>query len=187
MAKKPLPTPEELRQLLRYEPETGKLYWLLRAGETRGVKAFNSNYAGKEAFTCRMGEKHLQGRIHDRGFLAHRVIWAIVYGQWPTGEIDHINGDPVDNRIENLRDIPKPENQRNMKCPSTNSSGVCGVSWRPQRGKWRARIWHNGREVSLGHYEKIEDAAAAREAALVRYGYHRNHGRTKPVQNENIS
>ena len=177
MAGKPDITPELLRQLMRYEPETGKLFWLMRSGGTRGDNVFNSLYAGKEAFTCRMGHKHLQGRVFNRPFLAHRVAWALHYGAWPNGEIDHINGNPIDNRIENLRDIPKAENQRNMKRSTRNTSGVSGVSWRKTRKKWRARIKVDGKEKSLGHFERFEDAVRARQAALVKCGYHPNHGR----------
>ena len=76
MAAKPLPSPETLRQLLRYEPETGKLFWRRRPVTSTGDKIFNRLYADREAFTYRMGHKHKQGRVNGKALLAHRVVWA---------------------------------------------------------------------------------------------------------------
>lgn len=179
MAEHPLPTPAELRQLLRYDPKTGKLFWRARPLDpnSRGPTIFNRRYAGKEAFTCRMGQKHLQGRVHNRGLLAHRVIWALVYGEWPRGQIDHINGNPVDNRLSNLRDIPGAENQRNMKRFVTNTSGVGGVTWQDDRQRWRVRVKFDGREKHLGRFKDFGEAVRVRNEALAAHGYHPNHGR----------
>lgn len=183
MATKPIPTPDLLRQLLRYEPETGKLFWLERSPSlfqdsyrtADGCAAnWNSRWAGKEAFTSRMAAGHLQGRIDYRAYLAHRVAWAIFYGEWPKGEIDHINHDGADNRIENLRDVSHAENLRNQSLRQNNSSGVTGVA---RIGDvWYARIKQGGKLIHLGYFELFEDAVTARKDAEVRLGYHPNHG-----------
>lgn len=179
MANRPLPSPAELRQLLRYEPETGKLFWLAREinPNDRGPTIFNKRYAGKEAFTCRMGQKHLQGRVYNHGLLAHRVIWALIYGEWPHWQIDHINGNPTDNRLANLRDVRAVENQRNMKRPSNNTSGVSGVDWQEGRQRWRARIKVGGKNIHVGRFIEFGDAVRARQDALARHDFHPNHGR----------
>ena len=181
MADAELLSPDMIRQLLRYTPETGKLYWLERVisqcANERAMHVFNAQFAGKEAFTCRMGKKHLQGRIFRRSYLAHRVVWALVYGEWPHGQIDHINGDPVDNRLSNLRDIPSADNQRNMKKPSTNTSGVSGVAYDKRRGKWRARIGSRDSEITIGRYDTFGEAVAARKTMEQKLGFHPNHGR----------
>lgn len=183
MAKKPNPTPDLLRQLLRYEPETGKLYWrerpsslfqnLYRSAEGCAAN-WNSRWAGREALTCRMPNGHLQGRIDYGSFLAHRVAWAIYYGEWPEDHIDHINHDPADNRIENLRVVTHAENHRNLSRRADNSSGVTGV----QRvgNVWVASIKHGGKRIYLGRFSQLDEAAAVRKAAERRFGYHPNHG-----------
>ena len=187
MATKPLPTPQYLRQLLRYEPETGKLFWRERPANLfkpdgyrtpEGCAAnWNSRWAGKEAFTANIGTGHLHGRIDYKAHLAHRVAWALHYGEWPKGEIDHINHDPADNRVENLRDVTHSENLKNQSLRRNNRSGVTGVKLRQEGGPWIANIKHAGKLIYLGKFDRFEDAVAARKEAEGRYGYHANHGR----------
>lgn len=100
----------------------------------------------------------------------------MVHGVWPDF-IDHINGDKADNRITNLRSIVKQENHRNMKRFSSSSTGVTGVTRHHQTNKWRAYITVNQKQLSLGCFERIDDAIAARKAAEAAHGFHPNHGR----------
>lgn len=189
MATKPLPSPEALRQLLRYEPETGKLFWLERCSAMfpdgsgrytadRSCRIWNIKYAGKEAITSidpSLGYK--KGSIWNVKCYAHRIVWALVDGSWPEHDIDHINGDRADNRWENLRAVTRKMNARNAKRRSTNTSGMMGVQWHTGNERWRAQIMVDGKNISLGCYEKFEDACAARKAAERQYGFHENHGR----------
>nr|WP_175479900.1 HNH endonuclease signature motif containing protein [Paracoccus homiensis] len=107
---------------------------------------------------------------------AHRVAWAVIHGRWPNGEIDHINGDRSDNRLANLREVTKRENHRNMAIRSDNTSGVTGVYWAREKGKWAAYIKAD-KMVALGRYDTFAEAVAARRAAEKVLGYHPNHGR----------
>lgn len=105
---KELPSPELLRKLLRYEPDTGKLYWRVRTRDELDMAAdylqsWNRKNAGKEAFTTGAAGGQRRGWILDHNLLAQRVIWAMQYGKWPVGAIKHINGDKSDNRLANLR------------------------------------------------------------------------------------
>ncbi|WP_323008519.1 HNH endonuclease [Paracoccus sp. (in: a-proteobacteria)] len=186
MAKKPLPSPEVLRQLLRYEPETGKLFWRERSesmfedGAHRAALVcarWNTRYAGKAAFDTRNHNGYKLGGISNRNILAHRVIWAIVHGRWPVADIDHINGNRQDNRLCNLREVSRSTNLRNARLPDANTSGRVGVSWDRSRGKWLAYIHANGRMVNLGRFDAFEEAVSARKAEEARWGYHPNHGR----------
>lgn len=178
MATRRLPTQDELRQLLRYDPETGHLFWKQRplhlcAGETeetrrRGWKIWNAKYPGKRAGAPANG--YLQIKVFDRNIPAHRVIWMLVYGEWPDC-IDHINGIPSDNRLANLRSVSRQLNQRNQKRHCTNTSGRTGVSWNRVALKWSAQIKMNDISYNLGLYDDFEQAVAARAAAETKHGF----------------
>jgi len=104
--------------------------------------------------------------------MAHRVAWALHYGEWPKHEIDHINGNKRDNRIQNLRDVPHLLNQRNRGLRADNTSGADGVSWM-KAGFWRVTVAGK----YLGIFKDFEAAVAARKSAEQAHGYHVNHGR----------
>lgn len=180
MANRPLPPVGVLRQLLRYEPDTGKLFWLPRPIEMFATKrawsTWNSRYAGEEALASEKGG-YRYGSINGGNVYAHRAAWALMMGEWPAGQIDHINHTPGDNRWNNLRSVTLEENRRNMSMMRSNTSGVCGVSWHSQNGKWCAFIGDRKR-VHLGYFNTIEDAAAARHTAEESFGFHPNHGKT---------
>jgi len=106
-----MPDPEVLRNLLKYDPESGKLYWKERGIElfehcgnpSQQMNAWNAQYVGKEALaTVQDAWGCLSGEIFNRKMRASRVIWAMTYGEWPEADVMHRNGDPTDNRIENL-------------------------------------------------------------------------------------
>ena len=171
MAAKPLPSAELLRQLLDYDPETGLLTW-----RPRTSRHWNSRYAGNVA-----GGRHRCGYtaigIHGITYLAHRLVWAIHYGEEPKGEIDHINGINADNRIANLRDVVHIDNLRNAKRSSANKSGVTGVFWNKGSRRWRSSIRRDGVNIDLGCYDTLNEAGAARRGAEKALGFHKNHGK----------
>jgi len=162
--------PEDLRHLFRYDD--GDLVWLKRADLPR---SWNTKHAGKIAGTSDpLGYRIIL--IHRKPYKAHRVIWAIINGAWPHGHIDHIDGNPSNNRIENLRVVTSRENGRNMRRRRDNTSGATGVYFRSHIQKWVARIWANDRDNHLGVFETQKDAIAARKNAERAHGFHYNHG-----------
>jgi hypothetical protein len=192
MAAKQLPSQEVLRQLLRYEPETGKLFWKERGpelfGETSGrsaahsAKIWNMRFAGREAFTADCGGGYKGGRIFEAGYLAHRVIFKLMAGIDPD-DIDHNDGNRSNNRWANLSDVDRSKNQRNKAMSNRNTSGIVGVRWHKAYGKWVARIGCDvGREIHLGYFANLSDAAAARKAAEKKYGYSKRHGASPDVE-----
>jgi len=117
---------------------------------------------------------------NTRSFRAHRIIYALGNQVDLTGgEIDHINGVRDDNRLENLRIVSVKDNAQNRKRSKLNTTGRTGVVFRdriPKR-KWEARIVVDQKQKHLGCYESLDEAAAARKEAEVKYGFHENHDR----------
>lgn len=182
MAARALPEQSVLLQLLRYEPETGKLFWKERGPEwfkNEWMAArWNSRYAGKEAFTAFDAScGYFRGTLHGTQFLAHRVIIKMMTGSEPP-QIDHIDGDGSNNSWGNLRPATYESNVRNRAIVANNTSGTMGVVWHKKAKKWEARISDaSGRRIHLGLFSALEGAVAARRDAERKYGFHRNHGR----------
>lgn len=173
MAPKALPSPEVLRQLLRYDPETGKLFWRERGPEwfTSSGRTWNSRYAGTEALAWVMVNGYKQGAVLNRNMMAHRVIWALQTGAWPVADIDHINGDRADNRWCNLREATRTQNNQNRRSIAGRSSKYLGVSRVKSSGKWDVRIVVDGKQKCLGHYDdEMEAAMVYDEAARTYHG-----------------
>lgn len=173
-------TPELCRQLLHYEPETGKLFWKtrpiypLKGGNVRlAMQTWNKAHAGREAFTARERKGYLRGNILNVGFKAHRVIWAMQRNYWPK-LLDHINGNPADNRMCNLREATHSQNARNQRMRSDNTTGYTGVF--RHTNNWSAQIDIGGKTVHLGMFETPEEAARARAEANRLHGYSERHG-----------
>ena len=186
---KELPSPELLRKLLRYDPDTGKLFWRERAPNTFSdakhsivhiCKKWNTRYAGLEAFFSVNGHGYKVGSINGKTFYAHRVAWAWFNQKWPDGQIDHIDGSRLNNSISNLRVADHKTNARNAKIRETNTSGHTGVYWRKDRNKWHARIKVDMKFIHIGLFETKKDAINARQLFEIRHGFTSRHG--KPAQ-----
>jgi hypothetical protein len=166
--------------LIRHDAATGKLYWRKRDrswfSADRYCNAWNAKWAEKEAFTNLLGNGYRQGEILGVPFYAHRVIWAIKNGEWPNGVIDHRNRSRQFNKTDNLRDVTREQNQRNMKRNARNKSGVNGVFWNNEKKCWTARIRSGGKYIHLGHYSDLSLAAEARRLANLKYNYYPGHG-----------
>lgn len=162
--KNTFPDPETLPALLDYDPDSGKLFWKSRPIEMfkskRGFSTWNSRFAGNEAFTASTNGYRV-GPVNYKLCMAHRVVWAMTYGYWPEYDVDHINGDRADNRLVNLREASRSENNCNSGVRSDNSSGYRGVSWHSQYGKWEARIYADCVKHHLGYFSTKEDAHSA--------------------------
>jgi hypothetical protein len=170
-------TAEYVRSRLSYNPENGELRWWSKEVVTPHDKGFNTKYAGKIAGYM-VSRGYLGAQIDGKPYLLHRLAWLITHGSWPDDGIDHINGDPSDNRLANLRDVDSTANNRNKILPNTNKSGVMGVNWEKKYTKWRAQIQVDGKGLHLGYFTNKEDAISARKEADIKYGFHKNHGRT---------
>lgn len=171
---------EEFNSRLTYNPVDGVLTWKRLDSNDRCAKIFNTKYSGKLAGTIN-GWGYLQFSMVLRGerkwWRCHRVAWLLHTGEWPTHDIDHINGVRHDNRIENLRPVTSLENHKNAAISSRNTSGVIGV-WKCGRSvSWVADITVNYVKITVGRFPTFEEAVTARKEAEVKYGFHKNHGR----------
>lgn len=146
----PLPSRRRLRELLRYDEETGLLYWRVARGPRRaGAPAGNAHPDGRRAVMV------------DRSmYLAARVAWKMKTGRDPLGVIDHWDQDNSNDRWWNLRDITVRENNLNRGLSRKNTSGFRGVHQVPS-GRWRAEIKSRGKRVCLGTFDTAERAAEA--------------------------
>ncbi|ENX1275922.1 HNH endonuclease, partial [Neisseria gonorrhoeae] len=160
-------TQEVLKELLRYDDNTGKLYWAERPRKyfNSGLhyKSWNTRFSGKEVFLYKGRLGYLKLKIFKKQYNAHRLIWLFVYGKHASS-IGHINRDKTDNRISNLRDVTHAENMKNRGKFKNNTSGHTGVYFHKPSKKWQARIMVNRKNKILGLFEHIEDAVKAREA-----------------------
>ena len=148
-----------LQDLLTYDPKTGNLIWKQRVSD----KVRPGNVAGS---TRKDGYRTIT--IQGNRLLAHRVIWAIHKGEWPAQNIDHINGNPSDNRIENLRDVSQRENIQNLyAAKSHNKLGLLGVV--KDKKMFSARIVVNGKRINLGNFACPRAAHDAYVEAKKRY------------------
>lgn len=166
-------TYKEANRLYSYCPETGEI----RAKIGLSTKIKKGDVCGSIFKNTTTGRFYRQLNRKGKVYRYHRICWLLYYGHWPKQQIDHINGDGLDNRIINLRDVSHRENGMNQKKPKNNKSGICGVNWCKQTSKWRAEIMIKGKKKCLGRYEKIEEAADARSLAENKYGFHENHGK----------
>ena len=151
-------TPDRIKELFDYNPATGDLIWKVRR---RGRFARPGVVAG-----CK--SNYIVIAIDCRRYTAHRVIWMLHYGEFPT-EIDHINQNKWDNRIENLRLCSRSENTGNVGLRSTNTSGFRGVWFVEHCQKWRACIKENGKSRHLGYFNTAEEASIAYNIAAVEH------------------
>ena len=111
--------------------------------------------------------------ILRRKVAVHQIAWLLHTGSWQKGEIDHLDGDGLNNRISNLRDGDRRLNQRNQRVHLKSTSGIHGVSWHSPTGQWQALIYIDGKRKNLGRFKRLKHAAAARMAAAAANGYRR--------------
>ena len=165
----------ELKKYLRYDDERGCLIWNERDSHdfvnVAAYVSWNKRFANKV-----VGSKNTNGhvvtRVKNVPVLVHIAVYAIVTGEYPNDEIDHIDHDKTNNRMNNLRVVSRVDNSRNMPKRIDNKTGETGVFFDKSRSKYVAQV--GGR--NLGRFNTVNEAAVvAKEARLVS-GYHQNHG-----------
>jgi len=157
--KENLITHEYLLSKLEYIPETGWFIWKNSTGRSKaGTRAGN-----------KQANNYRQIRLDNRLYLEHRLAWFYCFQEWPTAIIDHINRDPSDNKLDNLREATQTENLGNMGISSHNTSGFKGVSYNKQRNKYEAYISINNKKKNLGLFNTAEEAFEVYLQATIKY------------------
>ena len=171
----------DLEKLFSVNLNTGELLWKERdiyTFKTVGAgKSWNLKYSNKPAGHTRKADGYREVGFKGRLTLIHRIVWCLNYGEWPQGQIDHIDGNPSNNSLINLRLATNQENCKNQKVRITNKSGVTGVRLH-SNNKYVAYIKNLfGDQEHLGYFFSLEKAIQARKQKEEEYGYHINHGR----------
>jgi len=176
MAMKILPDLRLLLQILAYDPGTGEFAHLARPQSMfpcpRIARSWNARYAGTSAGGSHGG--YWQIIVGNRKYRAHRIAFKMYHGRDPEHEIDHINGNPMDNRICNLREATSSQQKCNSKTRAGTATGVKGVARAGNR--YRAYIKQGGEYRYLGGYETLDEAVSARRAAEA--AWHGEYART---------
>ncbi len=182
---KKLPDQSLLFEILSYDPETGMLHHKERKKEhfkSGGrfqqevlMRQWNSKYAGNRAFAILQPSGYYRGYINGVAYLAHRVVWKLMYGYDPI-QVDHVNHARDDNRLVNLAGATHRTNTKNLSLYRSNKSGFNGINWHNATQKWASSIRVNNKQYHIGIFDNIEDAVVARKKESRRLGFHENHG-----------
>lgn len=159
-------TQQRLKELFKYDEETGIF--------TRVKQTSSKALVGMVAGT-KTNQGYIQIVVDSQICLAHRLAWLYVYGALPKNCIDHINHNPGDNRIINLRDVSTWENTKNRRRDPRNTSGMQGVTWHRRNKKWQVQLWNGGKYHYLGQFQNISDAKQVRKQANIDFNFHANH------------
>jgi len=171
---KQLPTQKYLNEILHYHAASGLLFWKARDQRRfknkRSYAVWNTRWAGKPAFRTKT-KGYRAGKVDGVTYFAHRIIWKMVHGEDPL-IVDHINRDPSDNRIENLRNVTQRENCEVLRVKASGAVKIRytnalrrnfgGISRFPKF--WKLRKRSGGRLVSCGNYTRFCDAVKARKS-----------------------
>lgn len=159
---KPNITQDRLKQLMSYDPLTGKFSRLTKWGR--------QNIGDEPGCKSKFGYRYIG--VEGKGYTAYRLAWLYVYGKFPDGDIDHINGDPTDDRIENLRSVSHSVNLHNTshRKPKSNHKGV----YQTKEKTWQANIRLNYKLHHLGRFKTIDEAIQARKDAELKFNIYRH-------------
>lgn len=170
MKYRPIMTQELLKEFTHYDPDTGVLK------RTHALDRGHNKYEKEFIPKSITAQGYRQLGMFKQPYLVHRLAFLYMEGRWPN-EVDHINGDRLDNRWSNLREVTSSENKRNMGIHVNNKSGVPGVYWYPRYSKWEVTIRSNGEHIYLGRYDDLDEAIKVRKEAEIKYNFHPNHGK----------
>ena len=161
---------EFISEFLEYDPDTGAFRWNYKINPACVDGWFIPKDVGKGAGSI---------DVFGQRYICTHIAWLLHWGVWPTYEIDHIDGNNQNHKIDNLRDVPHVINMQNMKRKKHNKSGVSGVSICSKSGRFVVNMSVNGKTKWFGWYKTIEEASARRDEVCKQLGFHENHGKDR--------
>ena len=159
-------TQERLKEVLHYNPDTGVFHRI----QSRGGAA-----SGRITNKPNKASGYILIRIDNIKYQSQRIAWLYMVGEWPD-EIDHKNHIKHENWWGNLREVTHGDNMKNTSKRKDNTSGITGVHWREDVGRWYASIQNEGQKYFCGAFTEMWDAICARKSAEHKNGFHPNHG-----------
>lgn len=147
-------TAESVKDIFTYDSEEGILRWKVNGMKVRAGQPVGS--------PDKVGR--LRTTYNYKNYLVYHLIWLFVYGRLPEKEIDHIDRNPGNNKLANLRECSHAENLRNAGARTNNKTGHVGIFWDERRGKYLANLMKDGVTHHIGRYHTLEEAVAARKA-----------------------
>lgn len=165
---------EYLRTQMAFSEDGSTLVWTvsrhrIQAGQPVGTVTFSR------------GKNYRYVKISGTSHPVHRLVWLLNTGEYPSVEIDHLDGNGLNNRFDNMRLVPHLHNCWNRKRSVLNTSGCSGVTYSRRAKKWHSRINVNMVDVHLGYFTEKEEAVLARKRAEIEYGFHPNHDSVRPL------
>jgi hypothetical protein len=146
--------------LFDYDPETGLLTWKFSSAQIKQGSEVGTNSSTPKSCT-----KYRAVRLFGLNYKIHRIIWLMQTGEYPKGDIDHIDGNGLNNKWENLRDVTHSQNLMNAAVRSDSTTGYKGVSYDKARERWYAYINIDGKRKMLGRHRTLQEAVTARSNA----------------------
>lgn len=163
---------EYINEAVKYDPETGLFFWKERPlghfSSEQSFKRWKTVYSGKIAGSLD-SDGYIVIRINYEIYFSHRLAWILMTGKWPKSGLDHIDGNPINNKISNLREVNQSQNNCNAKIRRDNSSGLRGVTWDKERNKWQVQLSINKKRVFYARYDSLEDAKISYKKASEKY------------------
>lgn len=164
-------TQERLKELILYNPDTGKFTWRVNTGSV--VTGGNAG--------CKRPDGYIMIRVDGELYYAHRLANLYIEGSFPDNMIGHLRGDRSDNRWDSLSNVTNQENCKDQKLKTTNKSGICGVylgkPYRDGSEKWQAQIKVDGKSTHLYKGPSFDEACRLRKEAEIKYKFHEDHGK----------
>lgn len=163
---------DAVNKWLLYENQSGIFYWKkspmykVKAGDKAGALLRNG---------C--GNNYLTITVHGKRYLAHRIVATLFLGANPSDFVDHINGNGLDNRVENLRLVSKKQNSRNMKISARCKTGIMGVSFCSKYNGYRVKIGRNKTISKAFYFKDFFEACCARKSLENEFNFDKNHGK----------
>ena len=167
-------TADVARTLFQYDPQSGIITWRVKRRRVN---------PGDEAgcVVHSHGKPYRSINTYGRGYMSHHIAFLLTTGAFPDRELDHIDGNGLNNKWHNLREVEHVENQHNRRRGSNNTSGHVGVVWHKRDKTWHVFVNVQKRQIFVGCFRDLTDAVAARHIASSEHGYHKNHGSDRPL------